>query len=214
MESRPDPRLDGLPRFDGSAVILAASDWTGVDATFGTDAPRASVPDWGAAAAAVLPGFERLDLVVLAGVLRLVASPTALLDAAIARLRPGGVLLIAEPLRLPDAEPLDRRHVDALDLGAAIAHARGWGIAPVYKRLQVGSVIQGYGLLDLHFDFLPPGGEAKEARADWRERLDAAAGDTALPAELRGSAAQMAQLLASEPFPLSATHRVWGRVPG
>jgi len=154
MERLTDPRLAGLPQFEGRSAFVLASDWSappGPDVEVVDDggAPPGSdvevVDDWGAppgsdvevvndggaAAPAWITGTASLDLVVLAGVLRLVASPTALLDAAIARLGPGGVLLIAESL----AGQAPSLHLDVLELAAAIAHARGGVITPVYRRL-------------------------------------------------------------------------------
>ena len=219
MERLTDPRLAGLPQFEGRSAFVLASDWSappGPDVEVVDDggAPPGSdvevVNDGGAAATAWITGTASLDLVVLAGVLRLVASPTALLDAAIARLGPGGVLLIAESL----AGQAPSLHLDVLELAAAIAHDRGGVITPVYRRLQLGSVIQGYGLLDLHFDPLTPAVAAPEQQRIWAQRLADAAQDAALPARLRDRAGVLGLRLASEALLLAPAHRVWGRVPG
>jgi len=75
-------------------------------------------------------------------------------------------------------------------------------------------VIQGYGLLDLHFDPLTPAVAAPEQQRVWTERLHEAAQDAALPARLRARAAALGPRLASEALILAPAHRVWGRVPG
>ncbi len=210
-----DPRLEGLPPLHGeAALVVAAHDWAGA-AALATGYVRVAaveVPDWGPVATLTLPGGAA-DLVVLAGVLRLVASPTALVDAAVARVRPGGLLVIAETMRA-QASPGATRHLDALDLGAAIARARGGVQTPVYQRLQVGSLIQGLGLVDVGFSPATPGdAEApaarREARDAWRARLAAATDDAALPTALR----EQARAFDVEGLALAPAMRVWGRGP-
>lgn len=210
-----DPRLAGLPSFPGeTALVVLASDWAGA-AALAADHARVAVvevPAWGPAPTPFLPAGAA-DLVVLAGVLRLVASPTALVEAAYARLRPEGVLLIAEPMRAA-ATPAATRHLDALDLGAAIARARGGVQGPVFQRLQVGSVIQGLGLVDLGFSPATPADDAapaarREARDAWAARFAEAAGDAALPADLRARAAAFD----ARDLALTPAIRDWGRRP-
>lgn len=210
-----DPRLVGLPPLQGgAALVLAAHDWA---ASMALAADYAHVvalelPEWGPAPLPPLTTGS-VDLVVLAGVLRLVASPTPLLEGAVARLRPGGLLLIAEPMRA-QASPGATRHLDALDLGAAIARARGGFQTPAFQRLQVGSVIQGLDLVDLGFSPAVPADDAapaarREARDAWRARFAEAAEDAALPADLRARA-RAADL---EDLALAPAMRVWGRRP-
>lgn len=219
-----DPRLVGLPRLSGEgALLVVASDWA---AARGLVAGIARVTSLAIAAdrafggkAAASPGEAwpqldgAVDVVLLAGALRLTADPTALLDAAMARLRPGGLFLIAETMRVA-ASPAATRHLDALDLGAAIARARGLGVSPVFQRLQVGSLIQGYDLVDLGFSATQPADEeapdaCREAAEAWRERFAQAAADEALPAPLRAQAAAFG----SEGLALAPAMRVWGRKP-
>ena len=218
-----DPRLAGLPHLGGDdALLVVASDWAaarGLVAGIARVTCLALAADRAFADAAASPAAPwplpegAVDVVLLAGALRLTADPTALLDAAMARLRPGGLFLIAETMRAA-ASPAATRHLDALDLGAAIARARGQGASPVFQRLQVGSLIQGYDLVDLGFSpALPADDEApeacREAAEAWRERFAQAAADEALPAPLRAQAAAFG----AGGLALAPAMRVWGRKP-
>lgn len=212
-----DPRVDGVPLFPGTdGVVVAAGDWQA--AAMAADGcgrvATVDVRDWGPVPPVAWPTGQA-DLVVLAGVLRLVRSPTALLDEAIGRLRPGGALVLLEPMRGP-ASPAATRHLDAMDLGAVIEAARGVDRSPVFGRLQLGSLIQGYGLADLGFSDATPADDAEpiacQRAADlWRVRFEEAAADEALAEELRTRAQALAAALAAEGLALAPAMRVWGR---
>jgi SAM-dependent methyltransferase len=74
------------------------------------------------------------DAVALLGVLASVEAPTDLLDEAVERLAPGGLLILAE-----------------VTVGGPEALRAAAGRWPPFRRWQLGSVLQGYGLKDLGF---------------------------------------------------------------
>jgi hypothetical protein len=122
-----DPTLRGLPPLGARHLVVAAPGW-----------PRALAPT-GTVTEVVPEGLIAMapaawDAVGLLGVLARVHDPSALLDAAVDRLAAGGWLVLAEAT-VPDAEAL---------------HGRGtpW---PPFRRWQLGSVVQGYGLQSLGF---------------------------------------------------------------
>jgi SAM-dependent methyltransferase len=142
-----DPRLGGLPDLIGARrIIVAGPGWPHALGD-GRPAARCS-PE-------ALPreAREAWDLVGLLGVLATVEDPSGLLDAAVARLAPGGLLVLAE-----------RTVPGAAELTAPPAHR--W---PPFRRWQLGSVLQGYGLGQLGFSPLDlPGGPSVMRVWGWR----------------------------------------------
>ncbi|MEB3329822.1 MAG: methyltransferase domain-containing protein [Candidatus Sericytochromatia bacterium] len=132
----PDPRVVGLPAHGTRRLIVAGPGWAPACAALqpATVCPPEDVSRHPPAGS---------DTVSLLGVLAAVPDPTALLDAAVALLAPGGVLVLAE-------HTVERPE----DL-----HAQP-GCWPPFRRWQLGSVLQGYGLRELAFApmTLPAGG--------------------------------------------------------
>jgi SAM-dependent methyltransferase len=122
-----DPRLEGLPPLGARQLVVAGPGWP--VALEGASLATPCAPEaLGDQAAGVW------DAVGLLGVLAHVEAPTDLLDEAVGRLAPGGVLILAE--------------VTVGGPEALRTEAGGW---PPFRRWQLGSVLQGYGLQDLGF---------------------------------------------------------------
>ena len=160
------------------------------------------------------------DLVAIAWALHHLANPTRVLLEMKRVLKPGGTLLIVEPIRVWTGTNQDH-HLAAHLLVAKRDAELGKPHFPIFERLQVGSVIQGLGLTELGFEALlsVPEEEAwdldacRRAGAPWVERLDAMAADEAIPEAWRAEARALAGQIREEGLRTAPMHRVFGRVP-
>lgn len=160
------------------------------------------------------------DLAAIAWALHHLANPTRVLLEMRRVLKPGGTLLIVEPIRVWQGTNQDH-HLAAHLLLARRDAAAGKPHFPIFQRLQVGSVIQGLGLTDIDFQPLlavPEEAEwdlatCREAGAPWVARLEEMAADAGLPAEWRGEAEALAARIREEGLRTSPMMRTYGRVP-
>lgn len=157
---------------------------------------------------------------LLVDALRGAERPTALLDAARSAVPAGAVFGILEPSLLPEADAPELALV--LRLEAFLAEAARVARRPypaLWRRWQVGSVIQGYGLTALRFERVLAWVEP-EARREAGERLAAASaalepvlagvGQEALRREGR---ALLSELARAGGLPRLPATFVWGLTP-
>jgi SAM-dependent methyltransferase len=160
------------------------------------------------------------DLVAISWALHHLANPTRVLLEMRRVLQPGGVFLIVEPIRVWTGTNQDH-HLAAHLLLARRDAARGLPHFPIYERLQVGSVIQGLGLVDLGFEALlalPEEADwdlaqCRAAGAPWVEKLEAMAAEADVPDAWRDEARALAATIREEGIRTQPVHRVYGRLP-
>nr|AHZ45643.1 methyltransferase domain-containing protein [uncultured bacterium] len=160
------------------------------------------------------------DLVATSWSLHHFANATRVIDEMQRVLRPGGKFLIIEPFLAPNGTNQDL-HGEAHGLVAAIDRARGNCHMPLFERMQIGSIIQGLGLLDVQFaPMMVQAAEAgwdleacQVAAAPWVERMRAASEAADLDAGLRERARALAVRLETEGMRTSPVMRTYGTKP-
>jgi SAM-dependent methyltransferase len=207
-----------LPPVEGRALAVSVDDvglaamvaaWAGAaeETRLSPDAAALPHPD-GAFASAVI-GWSLYKL----------ANPTRVLLELKRVLAPGGTLVIVEPIRLATGTNQDHALAAMALLGRGDA-LRGLPTAPVFERLQVGSVIQGLGLVDIGFHPLLAVPEeagwdlarCRAAGAPWVERLEDLAGEADMPPALREQALDLALVIRAEGVRTAPMMRDTGRV--
>lgn len=175
---------------------------------------------WGFEGAAGALPPEAPGGLLLVDALRGAARPTALLDAARALLPAGAVLAILEPAALPESEAPEAALPLRLEAFLAeVARVARRPYPALFRRWQVGSVIQGYGLERLRFERVASWAEP-DAVASARARLAAAqaALEAALPEARQEALKREGRALQSELSRARGLARlpatfVWGTVP-
>lgn len=165
-----------------------------------------------AEAARWVPEPAAFDMVAIAGALHRLASPTRLIYALKAALKPGGTFLIAEPIRVYQGTAEDLA-VEAIQLWARVERARGEAVFDLFERLQVGSVIQGLGLEAIAFHPRLSGAGEWEAAPVWLARLEAIAHDAGVAAGDRARAEELAERFDREGMPAPPLMVTYGRLP-
>lgn len=226
--------LAGLPDFEAEraldvatgagrfAHMLAghAGEVVGVDADVTRAEPHPRVRYEAMDATALALPEASFDLVAIAWALHHLANPTRVLLEMKRVLKPGGTLLIVEPIRVWTGTNQDH-HLAAHLLLARRDAAMGKPHFPIFERLQVGSVIQGLGLTDLGFEALLAVPEeagwnrarCQEAGAPWAARLEEMAADEGMPSAWRDEARELAATIGEEGLRTAPMHRVYGRLP-
>lgn len=160
------------------------------------------------------------DLVATSWSLHHFANPTRVIDEMHRVLAPGGIFLLIEPF-IAETGNNQELHTEAHQLVAEIDRRRGQTHQPLFQRLQVGSVIQGLGLVEIEYRPLMQLAEeagwdlarCRAAAEPWVEKLEAASKAEDLPAELRERAGALAGRLRAEGLRTSPVMRTYGSKP-
>jgi SAM-dependent methyltransferase len=151
------------------------------------------------------------DLVAMSWALHHLVNPTAVLVEMERVLKPGGRFLIVEPFVAETGTNQDL-HLAAHQLLGEADRLRGKAHFPIFQRLQIGSVIQGFNLADIHYDpvMLEPEerdwdlATCQEAAKPWIEKL------SDVPDALRGRAEALIDRLKAEGLRTQPAMRTYG----
>jgi SAM-dependent methyltransferase len=191
-----------LPDVIGRAIPHEGVTFTGMDATQLTFADAS------------------FDLVAISWSLHHLTHPSGVLAEMWRVLAPGGIFLIIEPF-VADTGTNQDLHLAAHQLVAEADRHQGKPHYPVFQRMQIGSVIQGLGLVDLHFKPLMALAEEAEwdlatsieAASFFAKKVDDIANHGDFPLDLRERAKQLVVRLNSEGIRTSPTMRTYGYKP-
>lgn len=158
------------------------------------------------------------DLVSISWSLHHLKNPGQVLMEMVRVLRPGGTLLVIEPI-VRWGDPPQRLHLSAHLLLAQLDRLRGRYHAPIYTQEEVEGLIADLGLaavrvqplLELEEDRGLSLEALREAGAPWVSLLQKAADDPSLPESLRSEALGLADEIARVGLRTSPAARIWGR---
>jgi SAM-dependent methyltransferase len=182
--------------------------------------PHAGVTFIGMDAEALEFADESFDLVAISWSLHHLRHPSGVVLEMHRVLKSGGIFLIIEPF-VAETRTNQDLHLAAHQLVAEADRLQGKAHFPVFGRMQIGSIIQGLGLVDLHFEPLM----ALPEEADWdlakcidgassfAKKLSGIADQSDFPAELRQRAKQLAARVNTEGIRTSPTMRTYGTKP-
>lgn len=160
------------------------------------------------------------DFVGISWSLHHLENPSGVLAEMRRVLRPGGVFMIVEPIDWPTGTNQDH-HLAAHQLVAEADRLAGKPHFPIFRRLQVGSVIQGLRLEDLRFDPLERLSDeeawdeatCREQARGFLTKVEEIASNAGLSDDLRQRAAGVAERLRREGLRTSPVMRVYGFKP-